>query len=142
MHSTAYKKQEDHDRRSLTQQKLRLFTCVAPYTESKGLPIGGPLLSKNLGFFICVASHIKSKGLPIDGPLLSRNLCFFTCIAPRTTSKGLPIDAPHIFYYFQHVLYRVQKARGSIGMCSEFINQVFKSFCSSAGIIIDGLALP
>jgi hypothetical protein len=27
-----------------------LFTCLAPHTKSKGLLIGGPLLSRNLGF--------------------------------------------------------------------------------------------
>jgi hypothetical protein len=50
MRSTAYKKQEAPDRRSLTQQKLSLFTYVAPHTKSKELSIGGPLLSKNLVF--------------------------------------------------------------------------------------------
>jgi hypothetical protein len=50
MCSTAYKKQVAPDRWSLTQQKLRLFTCVAPHIKSKGLLIGSPLLSKNLGF--------------------------------------------------------------------------------------------
>jgi hypothetical protein len=50
MCSTAYKKQGAPDQRSLTQQKLSLSTCVAPHTKSKGLPIGGPPLSKNLGF--------------------------------------------------------------------------------------------
>jgi hypothetical protein len=69
MRSTAYKKQWAPDRRSLIQQKLMLFTRVAPHTKSKGLLIG----------------------------------------------------APHIFYYFQHVLRHIQKARGSIGMCSKFI---------------------
>jgi hypothetical protein len=50
MRSAAYKKQGAPDRRSLTQQKLILFTYVAPHTKSKGLPIGGPLLSKNVVF--------------------------------------------------------------------------------------------
>jgi hypothetical protein len=50
MRSTAYKKQGALDQRSLTQQKLKFFTCVAPHTKSKGLPIGGTLLSKNLDF--------------------------------------------------------------------------------------------
>jgi hypothetical protein len=50
MRSTAYKKQEAPDWRFLTQQKFSLFTCVAPRTKSKGLPIGGHLLSKNLCF--------------------------------------------------------------------------------------------
>jgi hypothetical protein len=72
--SIAYKKQGAPDRRSLTQQKIILFTCVAP--------------------------RIKSKGLPIDDPLLSKKLMFFTCVAPHTKSKGLSISGPHIFYYF------------------------------------------
>jgi hypothetical protein len=50
MFSTAYKKQGAPDRRFLIQQKLMLFTRVAPRTKSKGLPIGGPLFSKNLCF--------------------------------------------------------------------------------------------
>jgi hypothetical protein len=99
--STAYKKQGAPDRWSLTRQKFRVFTCVAPHTKSNGLPIGGPLLSKNLAFlhvwhhiqkargsrstvpfsvklrhFTRVAPRIKSKELPIDGPLLNKNLCF------------------------------------------------------------------
>jgi hypothetical protein len=45
--STAYKKQGASDRRSLSQQKIMLFTRVAPRTKSKELPIGGPLLLKN-----------------------------------------------------------------------------------------------
>jgi hypothetical protein len=47
-HSTAYKKQGAPDRRSLIQQKLMLFTRVAPDIKSKGLLIGGPLFSKNI----------------------------------------------------------------------------------------------
>jgi hypothetical protein len=74
MCSTAYKKQEALDRRSLTQQKIMLFTHVAP----------------------------------------------------RIKSKGLPINAPHIFYYFQHALHHVQKARSSISMCSKFIILLIK----------------
>jgi hypothetical protein len=38
MRSTAYKKQGAPDRRSLTQQKLMLFTCVAPHTKKQGAP--------------------------------------------------------------------------------------------------------
>jgi hypothetical protein len=48
--TNAYKKQGAPDRWSLTQQELSIFTRVAPPTKSKGLPIDGPLLSKNLGF--------------------------------------------------------------------------------------------
>jgi hypothetical protein len=50
MCSSAYKKQEAPDRRSLTQQKLWSFTWVELHTKSKGLSIDGQLLSKNLGF--------------------------------------------------------------------------------------------
>jgi hypothetical protein len=98
----------------LLSKKLMLFTCVAPRTKSKGLLIGGPLLSKKLMFLTRVTPRTKSKGLPIGGPVFSeKKSMFFTCVAPRTKTKGLPIDGPHIFYYFQHVLHRVQKVRGS-----------------------------
>jgi hypothetical protein len=50
MCSIAYKKQWALDRQSLTQQKLSLFTRVAPRIKRKELPISGPLLSKNLDF--------------------------------------------------------------------------------------------
>jgi hypothetical protein len=50
MRNTTYKKQGAPDRRSLTQQKLMLFTCVALHMKNKGLSIGGTLLSKNLCF--------------------------------------------------------------------------------------------
>jgi hypothetical protein len=50
----------------------------------------------------------------------------FTRVAPRTKRQGIPINTPHIFYYFQHVLHRVQKARDSIVMCSKFIILLIK----------------
>jgi hypothetical protein len=78
-----------------------LFTCVAPYTKRKGLPISGPLLRK-------------------------KKIILFTHVAPRIKSKGLPIGAPHILYYFQHALHRVHKAKGSIGMFSRFIILLIK----------------
>jgi hypothetical protein len=65
--------------------------------------------------------------------------------SPRTKSNGLPIDAPINFYYFHYTHHHVQKARGSIGMHSRFsiwLAKFSKSFCSSADIIIDGLARP
>jgi hypothetical protein len=77
--------------------------------------------------FTRVAPHTKSKGLLIDDPLFSKKkLMLFTCVAPRTKSKGLLISGPHIFYYFQHTLHRVQKARDSIGMCAKFVILVIK----------------
>jgi hypothetical protein len=71
--------------------------------------------------------HIKNKRLLIGGSLLSeKESLLFTRVAPRIKSKGLPIDTPHIFYYFQHALHRVQKVRGSVGMCSRFIILIIK----------------
>jgi hypothetical protein len=93
MRSTAYKKREANDRRSLTQQKLILFTCVASRTKSKGAP------------------NQRSTHL----------LLLSVRASSRTKSKRLHRYVLQIYY---------------------FINQVFKSFYSSAGIIIDGLALP
>jgi hypothetical protein len=61
-----------------------------------------------------------------DSWLTSLTIILFTRVAPCTKSKGIPIDAPHIFYYFQHALHRVQKARGFIGMCSKFIILLIK----------------
>jgi hypothetical protein len=76
MCNTAYKNHGAPDRRSLTQQKLMFFTCVAPHTKSKELPIDGHLSSKKLILFTRVAPHTKSKGILIGGPLLSKNLDF------------------------------------------------------------------
>jgi hypothetical protein len=75
MRSTAYKKQGAPDRQFRIQQKLRIFTCVAPHIKSKRLPIDGPLLSKNLCFYMRSTAY-KSKGLPIGSPILSKNLGF------------------------------------------------------------------
>jgi hypothetical protein len=93
MRSTAYKKQGAPDRRSLTQQKLMLFTRVAPRRKSKGAP-------DQCSTYLLLLSARAS---------------------PCTKSKGLYRYVLQIYY---------------------FINQVCKSFCSSAGIIIDGLSLP
>jgi hypothetical protein len=72
MRSTAYKKQGAPDWWSLTQQKLMLFTRVAPRT--------------------------KSKGLPIDAPHIFYN--FHHMLHRIQNARWLPIDAPHIVYYF------------------------------------------
>jgi hypothetical protein len=91
--STAYKKQGAPDRRSLIQQKLMLFTRLAPRTKSKGLPIGGPLFSKNLCFYTRSTAY-KNQGVPDRRSLIQQKLKLFTHVAPRTKSKGLPIDGP------------------------------------------------
>jgi hypothetical protein len=76
-------------------------------------------------------------------------------------SQGLSIDVPNHLLYFLHVQRHVQKARAPDGRYihllilsaraaprtkskglpryAYLINQVFKSFCSSVDIIIDGL---
>jgi hypothetical protein len=139
MRSTAYKKKGAPDRWSLTQQKLRLFTCVAPHTKSKGLPIGGPLLSRNLGFldayhriqkargsqsavpysaktyaFYMRSTAYKKQGAPYRQSLTQQKLMLFTCVASHTKSKGLLIGGPLFSrnLCFLHVYHRVQKARG------------------------------
>jgi hypothetical protein len=146
MHSTAYKKQGAPDRRPLTQKKLRLFTCVALRTKSKGLPIGDPVLSKFFfSFYTRSTTYKKARGSRSAVPYSVKNnkkrkSMLFTRVAPRKKSKELLIGGPHIFYYFQHVLHHVQKVRGSIGMCSKFIILLIKFprnfFCRSAGVII------
>jgi hypothetical protein len=94
------------------------FTRVAPRTKSKGLLIGGSLFSKKtiitkkLLLFTCAAPRTKSKGLLIGGPHL---LLLSGRSSPRTKSKGLHRYVLQIYY---------------------FINQVSRSFCSSAGVII------
>jgi hypothetical protein len=96
-----------------------LFTCVAPRTKSKGLLISGPLLSKKIMLFTRVASRTKSKGAPDQRS--THLLLLLACASPHTKSKGLHRYVFQIYY---------------------FINQVFISFWSPTGIIIDGLAVP
>jgi hypothetical protein len=69
--------------------------------------------------FTHIAPCTKSKGVPDQ---CSTHLLLLSArTSPHTKSKGLHRYVLQIYY---------------------FINQVFKSFYSSAGIIIDGLALP
>jgi hypothetical protein len=62
MRSTTYKKQGAPDQWSLTQQKLMLFTCVAPRTKSKGAP------DRHSTHLLLLSAHAsprtKSKGTP------------------------------------------------------------------------------
>jgi hypothetical protein len=95
------------------------FTRVAPRTKSNELWIGGPLLNKTFMLFTRVAPRTKSKGAPDQR---STHLLLLSARASSCTkSKGLHRYVLQIYY---------------------FINQVFKKICSSAGIIINGLALP
>jgi hypothetical protein len=69
----------------------------------------------------------------------------FTRVPPHTKSKGAPDQySTHLLLLSAHAL-PCAKSKGLhryVLQIYYFINQVFKSFCSSAGIIIDGLAVP
>jgi hypothetical protein len=101
----------------LTSLTITLFTRATPRTKSKGAP---DQRSTHLLLLSARASlRIKSKGALNQ---CSTHLLLLSARAsPRKKSKGLHRYVLQIYY---------------------FINQVFKSFCSSVGIIIDGLALP
>jgi hypothetical protein len=103
-----------------------LFTPVAPRIKSKGLPIGGPLLSKTVCFFTRIAPHTKKQGAPDRWPLIQqKKLMLFTCVAPRTKTQEAPdrrSTSSITFSTFRHIL----KARGSIGMSSRFIILLIK----------------
>jgi hypothetical protein len=85
MRSTAYKKQGAPDRRSPTQQKLILFTRVAPYTKSNRAP---DRCSAHILLLLARASpRTKSKGAP---DRCSTYLLLLSAYAsPRTKSKRL-----------------------------------------------------
>jgi hypothetical protein len=116
-----------------------LFTPVAPRIKSKGIPIGGPLLSKTVCFFTRIAPHTKKQGAPDRWPLIQqKKLMLFTCVAPRTKNKGLLIGGPHLLLLSARASPRT-KSKGLhryVLQIYYFINQVSKSFCSSAGVII------
>jgi hypothetical protein len=108
-----------------SEKKLRLFTGVAPHTKSKGSQWAVTYSVKTYAFYTCSTVY-KKQGAPHQRSLIQQKLMLFTRVVPRTKSKGLPIDAPHNFYYFHHALRRVQKERGSIGMCSKVIILLIK----------------
>jgi hypothetical protein len=97
--------------------KTYVFTRVAPCTKNKGAP---DRRSTHLLILSARASpRAKSKGAP---DRRSTHLLLLSARAlSRTKSKGLHRYVLQIYYV---------------------IDQVFKGFCSSSGIIIDGLALP
>jgi hypothetical protein len=145
MCSTTYKKQGAPDRRSLTQQQLRFFTCVAPHTKKQGDPDLRSLTQQKLSLFTCVAPHIKSKGSRSAVPYSAKKSTFFTCVASRIKSKGAPDRcSTHLLLLSTRASSRTKSKelhRYALQIYY-FINQVSKSFCSLAGIIINGLALP
>jgi hypothetical protein len=119
MHSTTYKKQGAPDRRSPTQQKLRLFYMRSTTYKKQWTLNRRSLTQQKLMLSTRVAPRTKSKGA------LDRRsthlLLLSACTSLCTKRKGLHRYVLQIYY---------------------FINQFFKSFCSSVGIIIDGLVLP
>jgi hypothetical protein len=119
-----------------------LFTRVTSHTKRKGLPIGGLLFSKKnnnnnkkLMLFTRVAPRTKSKGLPIGGLHL---LLLSAHASPRTKRKGLLIGGPHLLLLSARASPRTKNKglRRYVLQIYYFINQVFRSFCSSAGVII------
>jgi hypothetical protein len=69
----------------------------------------------------------------------------FTRVAPRTKSKGAPDQrSTHLLLLSARASSRTKSKvfHRYVLQIYYFINQVFKSFCNSAGIIIDDLALP
>jgi hypothetical protein len=77
--------------------------------------------------------------------LTSLTIILFTRVAPRIKSKGGPDQrSTHILLLSASASPCIKSKRlhRYVLQIYYFINQVFKSFCSSAGIIIDSLALP
>jgi hypothetical protein len=87
----------------------------------------------------------KKQGAPDWRSLTQQKLMFFTRVAPRTKSKGAPDQrSTHLLLFSARASSRT-KSKGLhryVLQIYYFINQVFKSFCSLADIIIDVLALP
>jgi hypothetical protein len=77
--------------------------------------------------------------------LTSLTIILFTHVAPRTKSKAAPDRrSTHLLLLSARTSPRTKSKEFHryVIQIYYFINQVFKSFCSSAGIIIDSLALP
>jgi hypothetical protein len=87
--------------------------------KKQGAPDRWSLIQQKVYTFYTRSTAYKKQGVPDQRS--THHLLLSARIAPHTKSKGLHRYVLQIY-------------------C--FINQVFKSFCSSAGIIIDGLALP
>jgi hypothetical protein len=88
-----------------------LFTRVAPRTKSKGLPIGGLLLSEKYAFYTRSTAY-KKQGAPDQRSLTQRKSILFTRVAPRTKSKGLPNGSPLLnkkyAFYMCSIAYKKQ----------------------------------
>jgi hypothetical protein len=143
-----------------------LFTLVAPRTKSKGLLIGGPLSREKFMLFTRVAPHTKSKGLPIGCSSLSKKTYDFYMRSTTYKKQGAPDrrsltqQKRELAFYTRSTAYKKQgspdrhsthllllSARASSRTKSKglrryvlqiyyFNNQVCKSFCSLAGVII------
>jgi hypothetical protein len=100
-------------------KRLTFDRTYSQRTNAYKLARGSWLTSLTIILFTRVAPRIKSKGTPDQRS--THLLLLLARASPRTKSKGLYRYVLQIYY---------------------FINSFFKSFCSSSGIIIDGLALP
>jgi hypothetical protein len=113
MRSTAYKKQGAPDRRSLTQQQNYAFHTRSSAYKKQGAPDWPSLIQRKLMLFTRVAPRTKKQGAP--DRLSTHPLLLSARASSCTKSKGLHRYVLQIYY---------------------FINQVSRSFCSSAGVII------
>jgi hypothetical protein len=70
-----------------------LFTCIAPHTKSKGLPIDDPLFSKKTYTFYMRSTAFKKQGA-LDRRSLIQQKETYAFTRVRTKSKGIPIGGP------------------------------------------------
>jgi hypothetical protein len=80
-----------------------------------------------------------------DSWLMSLTIILFTCVAPRTKTKGAPDQcSTHVLLLSARALpcTKIKGLHIYVLQIYYFLNHVFKFFCNSTGIIIDGLALP
>jgi hypothetical protein len=140
MRSTAYKKQGASDRRSLIQQKkLMLFTHVAPRTKSMGLPIYGPLFSKKTYTFYTRSTAYKKQGAPdLRSLTQQKTYTFYTRSTAYKKQEAPYRRSTHLLLLLAHALPRTKNKWLHRYVCRicYLNNQVFKIFCSSAGVII------
>jgi hypothetical protein len=103
-----------------------------------------PYSTKTYAFYTYSTAY-KKQGALDRRPLTQQKLILFTHVPPRTKSKGAPYQCSTYLLLLSARASPRTKSKGLhmyVLKIYYFINQVFKSFCSSASIIIDGLALP
>jgi hypothetical protein len=85
--------------------------------------------------FYTRSTAYKKQGLPIGG---SHLLLLSACVSPRTKNKGLMISGPHLLLLSPRASPRTKSKvlHRYVLQIYYFINQVSRSFCSSADVII------